>query len=200
MSGMYGEIALELIKELDRHKGKLPPFQENELRQALDEMQILFEQNQRDVSMNIPGNPEFLAALHLRHAALERNKQCILAYLYTRLKVITDMRWDHGPVIPPNVRTNMTEQEMQFFTNYNKTLANYMGSLGENHGLDLTQDLRPPKTLMVEIRVLQDYGEFELEDGTSVLLKKDSVHFLPMSQCEALVQQGIVEIVQKQKK
>lgn len=27
MSGMYGEIALELIKELERHKGKLPPFQ-----------------------------------------------------------------------------------------------------------------------------------------------------------------------------
>ncbi|ODN01441.1 DNA replication complex GINS protein PSF1 [Orchesella cincta] len=198
MSGMYGEIALELIKELDRHKGKLPAFQENELRQALDEMQILFEQNQRDVSMNIPGNPEFLAALHLRHAALERNKQCILAYLYTRLKVITDMRWEHGPVIPANVRANMTEQEVQFFANYNKTLANYMGSLGENHGLDLTQDLKPPKTLMVEIRVLQDYGEFELEDGSSVLLKKDSVHFLPMSQCEALVQQQIVRIVEKQ--
>jgi GINS complex subunit 1 len=199
MSGMYGEIALELIKELDRHKGKLPPFQENELRQALDEMQILFEQNQRDVSLNIPGNPEFLAALHLRHAALQRNKQCILAYLYNRLKTITDMRWEHGPVIPPESRANMTEQEGQFSSNYNRILAEYMGSLGENTGLDLTQDLKPPKYLMVEIRVLEDYGEFELEDGTTVLLNKNSVHFLPMSQCEALLNQKVVEVVKRQK-
>lgn len=58
------------------------------------------------------------------------------------------------------------------------------------------------KKLMVvfyQIRVLEDYGEFELEDGTTVLLNKNSVHFLPMAQCEALVNQKVVEIVKKQK-
>lgn len=62
------------------------------------------------------------------------------------------MRWEHGPVIPQEVRANMTEQEAQYFANYNKILANYMGSLGENNGLDLTQDLHPPKTVMVEVK------------------------------------------------
>lgn len=70
---------------------------------------------------------------------------------YNRLKIIMDVRWEHGPVIPPDARRNMTEQETEFFINYNKILANYMGSLGESHGLDLTQDLKPPKTLMVEV-------------------------------------------------
>lgn len=64
------------------------------------------------------------------------------------------MRWEHGPVLPQEARANMTEQEGQFFQTYNKILADYMGSLGENHGLDLTQDLKPPKTLMVEVKTL----------------------------------------------
>lgn len=46
---------------------------------------------------------------------------------------------------------------------------------------------------------MEDYGEFELDDGTTVLLNKNSVHFLPMSQCEALINQKVVEIVEKPK-
>lgn len=65
--------------------------------------------------------------------------------------IIKDMRWEKGPVIPNDVRGNMAEQEVVFFAEYSKLLANYMGSLGEGHGLDLFQDLKPPKTLMVEV-------------------------------------------------
>lgn len=59
-------------------------------------------------------------------------------------------------MIPPDVRANMAEQEISFFANYNKLLANYMGSLGEGHGLDLTQDLKPPKSTMVEVSVFSN--------------------------------------------
>jgi len=39
---------------------------------------------------------------------------------------------------------------VQWFTEYNKCLATYMRSVGGYGGLDLTQDLRPPKTLYIE--------------------------------------------------
>uniref|UniRef100_A0AC11D9S9 GINS complex subunit 1 n=1 Tax=Ovis aries TaxID=9940 RepID=A0AC11D9S9_SHEEP len=45
------------------------------------------------------------------------------------------------------------------------------------------------------VRCLKDYGEFEVEDGTSVLLKKNSQHFLPRWKCEQLIRQGILEHV-----
>lgn len=66
---------------------------------------------------------------------------------------MTDLRWNTGSVIPPAVRLNMTEQEIQYFNNYNKMLANYMQSLGEGNGLDLIQHQEPPKSLMVEVRL-----------------------------------------------
>lgn len=64
------------------------------------------------------------------------------------------MRWEHGPLLPSDVRSNMAEQEVLFFARYSKLLGSYMASLGEGHGVDLTQDLKPPKSLMVEVGVL----------------------------------------------
>lgn len=55
------------------------------------------------------------------------------------------------------------------------SLATYMRSLGGAEGLDITQDTKPPKSFYTEVQCLKDYGEFELEDGTSVLLKKKNV-------------------------
>ncbi|KAF3824582.1 hypothetical protein GH733_009916, partial [Mirounga leonina] len=46
-----------------------------------------------------------------------------------------------------------------------------------------------------EVRCIKDYGEFEVDDGTSVLLKKNSQHFLPRWKCEQLVRQGVLEHV-----
>ncbi|XP_058691304.1 DNA replication complex GINS protein PSF1 isoform X3 [Poecile atricapillus] len=46
-----------------------------------------------------------------------------------------------------------------------------------------------------EVRCLRDHGEFEIEDGTTILLKKNSQHFLPRWKCEQLIRQGILEHV-----
>jgi len=47
-------------------------------------------------------------------------------------------------------------EQVQWFTEYNKCLATYMRSIGGCvGGLDLTQDLRPPKTLYIEVSVQQ---------------------------------------------
>lgn len=42
--------------------------------------------------------------------------------------------------------------QVQWFGKYNKMLANYMRSIGDHGGLDLTQDLKPPKTLYIEVK------------------------------------------------
>ncbi|PNF37157.1 DNA replication complex GINS protein PSF1 [Cryptotermes secundus] len=103
------------------------------------------------------------------------------------------MRWEFGSILPPEVKYNLCEPEILWFNKYSKCLANYMKSIGDNHGLNLTQDSKPPKSLYIEVRCLVDYGKFELDDGESILLKKNSQHLLPRAQCEPLIRQGILQ-------
>ena len=191
---MLTEKALELIRELKRNTdGTLPPYKEDIVRQVLEEMRALFEHNQRDVSATVGGETGLFSGVQLRHSALERNKRCVLAYLYNRLFQIKKMRWEFGSVLPAEIKYNLCEQEVQWFNRYNKMLANYMRSIGDSDGLDLTQDINPPKTLYVEVRCLVDHSEFETQDGTVIVLKKNSQHFLLRSECEHLIRQGILE-------
>ncbi|KAJ9590790.1 hypothetical protein L9F63_016176 [Diploptera punctata] len=190
---MFGEKAFELIKELHRSPDSLPLFNEDGVRTVLDEMKALFEENQRDVNNHVAGDASVLSGVHVRHAAIERNKRCLLAYLYNRVMKIRQMRWEFGSILPPEIKNNLCEPEIQWFNSYSKCLANYMKTIGDNNGLDLTQDVKPPKSLYIEVRCLKDYGRFELEDGETVLLKKNSQHLLPRSACELLIRQGTLE-------
>ncbi|KAM9726520.1 DNA replication complex GINS protein PSF1-like isoform 2-T3 [Menidia menidia] len=159
---MFCEKAAELIRELQRMRdGQLPAFNEDGLRQVLQEMEVLYEQNQGDV--------------------------------YDRLLRIRALRWEYGSVLPPNIRFHMCAEEAAWFGQYKKSLAAFMRSLGGGEGLDITQDVKPPKSLYVQVRCLKDHGEFEVEDGTVILLKKNSQHFLPRWKCEQLIRQGVLE-------
>ncbi|KAH9499536.1 DNA replication complex GINS protein PSF1 [Bulinus truncatus] len=191
---MLAEKALDLIRELKRTSGgSLPPFNEDKIRQVIEEMRTLFEQNRDTAKFAAEGQHDVLAAIQIRHAGIQRNKRCLLAYLYNRLEHIRGMRWEFGSVLPADVKYNMCENEVQWFNQYNRLLANYMRSIGESGGLDLTQDMKPPKTLYVLVRCLMDHGEFETQDGTIILLKKNSQHYLMRSECEHLIRQGVLE-------
>uniref|UniRef100_A0A8C5KN77 DNA replication complex GINS protein PSF1 n=1 Tax=Jaculus jaculus TaxID=51337 RepID=A0A8C5KN77_JACJA len=161
---MFCEKAVELIRELHRAPdGQLPAFNEDGIRQVLEEMKALYEQNQSDV--------------------------------YDRLLRIRALRWEYGSILPSTIQFHMSAEEMEWFNHYKKSLATYMRSLGGDEGLDITQDMKPPKSLYIEVRCLKDYGEFEVDDGTSILLKKNSQHFLPRWKCEQLIRQGVLEHV-----
>ncbi|XP_078001125.1 DNA replication complex GINS protein PSF1-like [Glandiceps talaboti] len=193
MAKMFGEKALELIREIHRSsEGTLPPFNDDTLRQVLEEMRALYEENQADVGATVTGEQGLFAGVQLRHASLERNKRCLLAYLYNRIQRIRTMRWEFGIALPRDIKENLSEQEVQWFNKYSKSLGDYMKSIGDT-GLNLTQEMQPPKSLYIEVRCLVDVGEFETEDGTIILLKKNSQHFLQRSQCEHLIKQGILE-------
>ncbi|KAG1714745.1 DNA replication complex GINS protein PSF1 [Nymphon striatum] len=172
----------------------LPHFShEDAVRQILAEMKALYEQNQKDVQSISEGEYKMYSCIHLRHAALERDKRCLLVYLYSRLKNIRELRWAFGSILPVDIKLNLTEPEVKWFTSYSKSLANYMRNIGENYSLSLTQDISPPKSLFIQVRCLTDYGEYETDDGTVIHMNRNTTHFLQRSQCEHLIRQGILQ-------
>lgn len=199
---MFGEKVLELVGELKRARpGTIPPYNEDLTRQVIEEMRVLFEENLTDVSEaasdkeKATPKPELYPSIHLRHVCLERNQRGLLLYNYNRLVKLKDLRWELGSILPDEFRLSLSEQEVQWFQRYNRTLANYMRSVGGGV-LDLTEYSQPPKTLHIEVRCLEDYGDLETDNGTVVQLKKGRHYYLLRSQCEQLIRQGILEHIQ----
>uniref|UniRef100_A0A8C8HQA0 DNA replication complex GINS protein PSF1 n=1 Tax=Oncorhynchus tshawytscha TaxID=74940 RepID=A0A8C8HQA0_ONCTS len=128
------------------------------------------------------GKSELIPTIKFRHCCLLRNQRCIAAYLYVSFFQRQETNWtEDGRVM------------LEWFNQYKKSLATFMRSLGGEEGLDITQDMKPPKSLYIEVRCLKDHGEFEIDDGTIILLKKNSQHFLPRWKCEQLIRQGVLE-------
>ena len=105
------------------------------------------------------------------------------------------MRWQLGQLseVPICVKECLSEEELKWFNKYSNNLGLYMQRLNEGKGLDLTIGHKPPKQLYVQVRCLMEYGDHELDDGTIVVLSKGSTHYLQRSNCEKLIQSGILE-------
>lgn len=103
------------------------------------------------------GNKTLLPSVHFRHNALLRNKRCVLTYLYHRIRRLRQMRWELGSILPSEITSNLLNAELQWFQNYNKSLATYMRSIGDDYGLNLTMNMSPPKTLYVEVSVRRSF-------------------------------------------
>lgn len=134
-----------------------------------------------------------IMVMQVRHTAKLWNKRCIIAYHYERLNRLKRLRWEYGNNLPREIVKNLSKDELDWFTKYNDNLFNYMSSLNDGKGLDLTLYVTPPKKLYIQVKCIRDYGQFDLEDGQPVMLKKDSIHYLPLSQCEKLIHQGVLE-------
>lgn len=150
------------------------------------------------VACSETGDRSLVPLIGFRHASLQRNKRCLLAYLYNRLQHIKEMRWQFGPTIPADIKQALCEPEVHFFNAYSKNLASFMLAMRNrenscNYSLDLTNHMKPPKSLYIEVRCLTDYGRFELDSGEVVLFRKNSQHYLPRIECESLIRQGILQ-------
>jgi GINS complex subunit 1 len=106
----------ELIKQVDTNHSnsyELAPYNEDNVRFTFEECKNLFTQNQIDVQPVLQGNTENLPTIQMRHAALQRNKRCLLAYVYTRMKWISSLRFELATVIPPkHIKSNMNDLEV----------------------------------------------------------------------------------------
>ena len=89
-----------------------------------------------------------LHSIHFRHIAMERNKRCLVAYHYNRAECLRNIRWNLGGIIPREIRSTLSEKEVEWFNSYNAELTNYMVELD---GLNLTVHQRPPKEHFIHV-------------------------------------------------
>lgn len=150
-------------------------------------------EKERVVPDNIAKAEKDIMVMQVRHTAKLWNKRCIIAYHYERLNRLKRLRWEYGNNLPREIVKNLSKNELNWFAKYNENLFSYMSSLNDGKGIDLTLYLTPPKKLYIQVRCVRDYGQLDIENGQPVMLKKDSIHYLPLSQCEKLIHQGVLE-------
>ncbi|XP_039280782.1 DNA replication complex GINS protein PSF1 [Nilaparvata lugens] len=195
---MFGERAFKLVRDYHRSQEVMPQFDDLAVQAILDEMTAIdkFIHEGMDTTHNNSTMAEEIdnSALHaVQSATMVRNKRCLLAYVWNRMQRLRQLRWEFGSMLPADVKANLNESEMEWIANYGKTLNNYMRTLNQRHGLNLAQNMKPPKSLFMEVRSLVDEGKLETDDGEVVTLKKNSRLLLPWSQAEPLIRQGILE-------
>jgi len=182
-----GSIAVELIRELRRAEGKLLPFQEEKRRQVCDEINALYNNG-----IHLARNADYekdSPLLILYQEGIQRNKRCMLAYLRARLELIERLRWEVG-IVTMEHKEKLSPFELNYSTDYNLLLAKYM----ETTGIDVTNSTeQPPDKLLIEVKVLQDFGTVILDDGTSLVLKENKRIYLSRADADPFIKQGILE-------
>ncbi|CAI5724677.1 unnamed protein product [Peronospora effusa] len=185
----------ELLRELQRSDW-LPPFNEDLVRQVVEESRLLHKEIARKMTAFQDNLETQSASVHcglvVNHQCLLRNKRCLIAYVYHRMEKIKALRWETGTIIPDSLAQNLCQREVQLFHQYDQLLTNYM----TDFELDLSADLKPPKDLYVEVRVLRDCGEVMTESGV-VNLTAHSQHFLRRVVVEQLIRQGLLEQIKR---
>ncbi|ETI40428.1 hypothetical protein F441_21990 [Phytophthora nicotianae CJ01A1] len=186
--------ARELLRELQRSDW-LPPYNEDLVRQVVEESGVLEEEIARKMATfddNLTENTFVACGLVVNHQCLLRNKRCLIAYVHHRMEKIKALRWETGTIIPAQLAQNLCQREVQFFNQYDQLLTDYMAEFE----LDLSADMKPPKDLYVEVRVLRDCGEVMTESGL-VNLEAHSQHFLRRVDVEQLIRQGLLEQIKR---
>ncbi|GAU95834.1 hypothetical protein RvY_07379-2 [Ramazzottius varieornatus] len=151
---MYGRRATDLIRGLDRAaENSIPPYNGETVRAVCEEIKDIFEANQQDTGRlqsqaDTSSHQNILHSIHFRHIAMERNKRCLVAYHYNRAERLRSIRWNLGGIIPREIRSTLSEKEVEWFNSYNTELTNYMMELD---GLNLTVHQRPPKEHFIHI-------------------------------------------------
>ncbi|KAK0410338.1 hypothetical protein QR680_005074 [Steinernema hermaphroditum] len=187
--------ARQLLIDLQRNPDFIPPYNEERMRKCTETINTLFRRNAETFQLiqsdSCPNPDETAAILQVQNEILKRIKQCVLVYHRDRLQRLRKLRWTIGCILPPEIKANLSEAENDWYSEYNRNLAEY-----QNHmGVDLMRGMEPPKSLLIQVRVLEDYGEFETSDGKAMILTKGSIHYLPMTEIETLLQQKILEEV-----
>ena len=135
----------------------------------------------------------------LNIALLERNEKCfLLDFVISRKIIVSNFLKALTLLVPCLLFLKWCSYAINVICGCPfKDLAAYMRTVGDGSGIDLTIDQDPPKSLYIEVRCVQDHGELETDDGTVIMLKKNTQHFLPRTQVEPLIRQGILVHVWK---
>ncbi|KAK9765187.1 DNA replication protein psf1 [Basidiobolus ranarum] len=188
---MYGEEAYKLAKEAKRANERLPPYNEELVRNVCREIRILFDDLQRamqDKEYRTQADNGRRCAALIQHTSLRRNKRCLLAYHKQRLERVKEIAWAIGEV-PEEIQDNLSSNEIEAFKEYKHILEEYDQQFLP---INLMSDLKPPKDLYIEVRVLKDCGEIQTDNGT-IKLEKNSQHFIKRTDVERFITQGYIK-------
>ncbi|KAK8812331.1 hypothetical protein WA158_007565 [Blastocystis sp. Blastoise] len=189
MSIPDGQQAVELIRELKRSDW-LPPYNEDGFNRVLQETKVMSE-SICEILLNVEpsqASEEVRSALAIQHRKVLHDKRCLLGYTNYRLDKISKLRWQTGQVLTEDIKCLLNPAEIKYFNDYNLNVNDYSRIIG----FDLTADKHPPKHLYIEVLVKEDCGEIMTERGT-VVLEKNTTHFLRRSDVEHLIRQGYLE-------
>ncbi|ORX81973.1 DNA replication complex GINS protein psf1 [Anaeromyces robustus] len=193
---MYADQAVKLVKEAKKTQDILPEYNTELVRDVQREIRTLHHNitvllRQYDIRSSPQNHPGPFASIFIHHQSLRRNKRCLLAYHYHRLKKIEEFCWELGHV-PQELLPNLSSQETDFSTEYQSIINDYTSNFT---GIDLSSSLDPPKDPYIEIRVLKDCGEIYTENGL-VTLSKNSQHYLRRTDVEHLINEGYLKHIQ----
>jgi len=191
---MYGDVAVALLKELKR-SAWLPAYNDDAMRKIIKEIEALYKIIFRTLHVQNyqVEDPSIACGLVVHHTSLLRNKRCALAYLSNRLDKCAEMWWQAGSVVPAEVKSCLSNNEMEFYEGYDKLMNDYMSRIG----IDLTTDQAPPKDTLIEVRVLKDHGTILTDDGEITLTANEQI-FLRRSIAELLIKQGVLKLINHQ--
>ncbi|CAI5437567.1 unnamed protein product [Caenorhabditis angaria] len=113
------------------------------------------------------GDPIDHTLLQPRIAAMNYIENFLCDYLNARKYRIRSFRLIYGEDLPSSIRNALCEAET-FFNQYSSALATLQGNLGSNC-VNFLLLVEPPKSSFVHVRLLENYGDFEIPDGTLVV-------------------------------
>jgi GINS complex subunit 1 len=197
MSQVFCTRGKEMLMDLKKSEW-LPTFDEEAVRTTLQEVVDLIDKLDPLYRANRELRKEggvlpVPQAVELTYyaACLRRNLRYLLSYFLYRLKKLRELRWETGTVIPESIRNEtLNEREIEYFNQYNDTLANYNNEIGFDF---MSEALEPPRDLYVEVRVLKECGEIVTERGP-VTLDQGSTHYLKRTDIEHLIRLGHLEM------
>lgn len=153
---------------------ELEPYQEENVRDMMHELELLTREE---------------ADLDTVHQAIVNRMNRILAiYHMHRLKLITRTTFE-APSLSPKIFANMSIREQEFHRQLQDALLEHQRSI---NSITLLGPVEPPKDLLIQIRVKEDCGLIQTEQG-AILLNSGSTHFVRRTDVFHLIGQGLVE-------
>ncbi len=119
---MFGHKAFSLLEEIDRSDHGIPPYRDALVREVCEEvnelcksLQHVNESDGEQVWGSAMCSPALFVVVGVTTlasqiaqgvmiSAILRNRQCLLAYVNRRNRILMEMRWNLGAVVPEDTR------------------------------------------------------------------------------------------------
>lgn len=172
-----------LMRKIQDHENKLKDIsREDEMENSEDDT----SQAEKTVIQGAMKSDQFGALVH--HLSMVRNKRCLMAYVYNRAEVITNLGWMVDGDLPEEIEQRLSNSEIVYFKKHVDTLQSYITELD----LNLCLDMIPPKDPFIKVRVLDDMGKVLLGDQVAILARH-AIMFLRRTDAEQYITQGQME-------